>query len=498
MLGVGRSLLSRLLLNWAIFSLLVFFTLPATVDLPLAAFGIGGSRGMGEVPDRASSVNFGLEGLTTKRARQIVLASIKKDPAGDLHIEDTPAMKNYRLLNPEFRFAVFYPETGALLPGSSSELADYFKGQTTQIHIIGSMFHILNDPNERSRGYIRVANTRFGLLGTIVYGAQFHWDDIAYQLYVNFNLINIVSYLPLLVVLSVVALIVMTNGLRPLRSAASMVAEIDLDTTSRSIPLDHLPKEVTPFVEAVNGAFKRVTDGIERERRFIANSAHELRTPIAILRSRIERMEPGELKREIKRDTKRVQTILDQLLVLAQMEARGNNHALGAINLSELAKNAAADYSPIALDLGKSLEFNGPDEPVFAKGIRWAMESVMTNLIENAVRAEPPGGTVIVRLSKDAAIEVVDHGEGVATADRERIFEPFWRKSENTPGTGLGLAITKELTTKLGGSIELLETPGGGATFKVTFQQFEDTPRPYQKNSSDQLLEHTGKLTAPS
>jgi len=122
----------------------------------------------------------------------------------------------------------------------------------------------------------------------------------------------------------------------------------------------------------------------------------------------------------------------------------------------------------------------------------------MTNLIENAVRAEPPGGTVIVRLSKDAAIEVVDHGEGVATADRERIFEPFWRKSENTPGTGLGLAITKELTTKLGGSIELLETPGGGATFKVTFQQFEDTPRPYQKNSSDQLLEHTGKLTAPS
>jgi signal transduction histidine kinase len=100
----------------------------------------------------------------------------------------------------------------------------------------------------------------------------------------------------------------------------------------------------------------------------------------------------------------------------------------------------------------------------------------MTNLIENAVRAEPPGGTVIVRLSKDAAVEVVDHGEGVSIADRERIFEPFWRKSENTPGTGLGLAITKELTTKLGGSIKLLETPGGGATFKVVFKQFENTP----------------------
>ncbi len=413
-----------------------------------------------------------------------LLASIRKDPAGDLRIEDTPAMKNYRLLNPDFRFAAFYPATGALLPGSSSELANYFKDQISQLHIIGSMFHILNDPNERSRGYIRVANTRFGMLGTIVYGAQFHWDDIAYQVYANFNLINIISYLPLLVVLSVVALIVMTNGLRPLRSAASMVAEIDLDTISRSIPLDHLPKEVTPFVEAVNGAFKRVTEGLARERRFIANSAHELRTPIAILRSRIERMEPGELKREIKRDTKRIQTILDQLLVLAQIEARGDNSALRTINLSELAKNAAADYSPIALDLGKSIEFDGPDEPVFAEGIRWALESIMTNLIENAVRAEPPGGTVIVRLSKDAAVEVVDHGEGVSIADRERIFEPFWRKSENTPGTGLGLAITKELTTKLGGSIELLETPGGGATFKVVFKQFENIPGTCQLTSS--------------
>ncbi len=78
MLGFGRSLLSRLLLNWAIFSLLVFFTLPATVDLPLAAFGIGGSRGMSDMPDRASSINFGLDGLTSRRARQILLAGMSR------------------------------------------------------------------------------------------------------------------------------------------------------------------------------------------------------------------------------------------------------------------------------------------------------------------------------------------------------------------------------------------------------------------------------------
>lgn len=457
----GASLLSRLLLYWALFSLVAFFTLPATVQIPLAAFGIG------------DSVNFGLEGLTTRRARQILLDSIREDSAGALHIEETPALKKHRLQNPEFRYAVFYSETGELVPGSSGELADYFKSQIAQINIIGSMFHILDDPNERSRGYARVANTRFGRLGTIVYGAQFHWDDIAYQVYANFTITNIVSYLPLLGTLSIVALVVLTSSLRPLRSAASMVSEIDLNTISRTIPYEHLPKEVAPFVEAVNGAFKRVTDGVARERRFLANSAHELRTPIAILRSRIERMEPSELKQEIKQDTQRIQTILEQLLVLAQVESRVNNLPLQKIDLSELAINATADYSPIALAAGKSLEFEGSNEPVYVDGIRWAIECVVTNIIENGVRAEPPGGSVIVRLCKDGAIEVVDHGEGIAISDRESIFEPFWRKSESTQGTGLGLAISKELTTKIGGSISLLDTPGGGTTFKVNFKQFK-------------------------
>lgn len=459
MTRIGASLLSRLLVYWAIFSLVVFFTLPATVQIPLAAFGIG------------DSINFGLEGLTTRRARQILLDSIRESPAGGLQIEETPALKKHRQQNPEFRFAVFYPETGELVPGSSRELTDYFKSQITTINIIGSMFHILGDPNERSRGYARVANTRFGRLGTIVYGAQFHWDDIIYQVYANFTITNIASYVPLLAVLSMVAFVVIKSGLRPLRSAASMVSEIDLNTTSRTIPHEHLPKEVAPFVEAVNGAFKRVMDGIARERRFLANSAHELRTPIAILRSRIERLEPSELKQEIKRDAQRIQTILEQLLVLAQVESRVNNLPLQKIDLTELAINATAEYSPIALAAGKSLELEGPNEPVYVDGIRWAIECVMTNLIENGVRAEPPGGSIIVRLRQDGAVEVIDHGEGIALSDRGKIFEPFWRKSESGQGTGLGLAISKELTSKIGGSIELFDTPGGGTTFKVNFRK---------------------------
>ena len=91
------------------------------------------------------------------------------------------------------------------------------------------------------------------------------------------------------------------------------------------------------------------------------------------------------------------------------------------------------------------------------------------------LRAEPEGGTVVVRVGEDATVEVIDHGEGVAESDRELIFEPFWRKNEATPGTGSGFAIAKELTETLGGRIWIEDTPGGGATFKLSFPRAAST-----------------------
>jgi two-component system, OmpR family, sensor kinase len=107
------------------------------------------------------------------------------------------------------------------------------------------------------------------------------------------------------------------------------------------------------------------------------------------------------------------------------------------------------------------------------RGYRWAVESVITNLVENAVRAEPIEGTVVVRIRTEGMVEIIDHGDGVAATDREKIFEPFWRKSETEPGTGLGLAIAKELTEAMRGRIWVEDTPGGGATFKLWFPKVE-------------------------
>ncbi len=453
-----RSLSSRLIVYWIIGSLIAFFSTPATVQIPLAYFGVG---------DHYQA----LEVWTTKRARDVLVQSLRRTPEGERYIEMTEALRAHMQRNPDFRFAVFDPDTGALLPGSSEELAANFRG-LTNVDVFGSLFHLANDPNPKARGYVRTTSTPFGRLGTIVYGCRFHWDDVLYQLWAYLTLLpNILSYLPLCAVLALTAFVVVNRGLAPLRAVAAKIGEIDVNTLNRRIPTTRVPSEIAPFVEAVNAAFERVKQGVERQKRFTANSAHELRTPIAILRGRVDKLDDVPLKRDIERDVRRIQAILEQLLVLAQIDERGVTVAPPKLDLRETVLAATADYMPIALSNDRGLAFEPPPTPIVVRAYRWAIDSVVMNLIDNAVRAEPTKGTVIVRLTADATIEVIDHGAGVASGDREMIFEPFWRKSEMRPGTGLGLAIAKELIEKLHGRIWVEETPGGGATFKIALSQ---------------------------
>lgn len=118
----------------------------------------------------------------------------------------------------------------------------------------------------------------------------------------------------------------------------------------------------------------------------------------------------------------------------------------------------------------RNIEFEGPPCAVMARGDCRALESVVANLIDNALHAEPEGGAIIVPVTTNASLQVIDHGAGVAESDRELIFEPFWRKREARPGTGLGLAIVKEIVELHGGRMSTETTLGGGATFKVSLR----------------------------
>ena len=384
-------------------------------------------------------------------------------------VEQTDALRAYMSRNPDFRFAAIDATLGVLLPGSSVELANAFS-PLTRVDLIALSFHLADDPNPDARGWVRSIDTGVGRITFILYGAHFHWDDVLYNMSYSFTIQNLFVYLPLAGVMALIAVLVVRRGLAPLRRAAERVARIGVNSLNERIPCAELPLEILPFVELVNNALARVDDSVSRQKRFLANAAHELRTPITILCAHIANPDEATFRQDVKRDARRIRTIVEQLLSVAHIE--GQKDAIGkAADLGKTALSVILDYMPLAIQNGRTIELDCPPSPVNVHADPWALESVITNLIENAVRAEPAGGTVLVRVLPDATIEVIDHGPGVAAEDRSAIFEPFWRKSDTMPGAGLGLAIAKELMEKLEGHIWVEDTPGGGATFKLSLRR---------------------------
>jgi signal transduction histidine kinase len=453
------SLTVRAILYWSLGTMIVLLTYPVVIVLPFMASGM------------ADPNNVRLQGAATRNARAVLIEAARRAPDGTKYIENTDALRDYIQDNPKFLYAAFDPERGEFISGSSPQLTHEFKDQLNHIEVLTSMFHLASDSDPNARGSIRSANTPAGPLTLVVYGAEFHWTDLYSVTMDNWGPIAFAVYLVLCGLACAIMLFVVKKGLEPLRKCAESLSQVDLDTLDQRLQTDNLPSEVAPFVVAVNAALARVDAGVARQQRFLANSAHELRTPVAILRTRIEKLGQApveDVKRELKRDLQRVQTLLEQLLVLAQIEEQAAKQKAPSIDLGEAVMQAVADYSPIAVSYGRQLSYEAPPSPVTVRAYPWAIESVVMNLIGNAVREEPPGGAVVVRVGADASVEVIDHGAGVAKSDREMIFEPFWRKDERKPGTGLGLAIARELIGKLQGRIWVEETSGGGATFKVS------------------------------
>jgi signal transduction histidine kinase len=327
------------------------------------------------------------------------------------------------------------------------------------------------DADRRFRGSLRQESSSFGSFQILVYGSYFHWDDIIYQLIHSWPQLNnfTLDVSGVAIAIIAIAAVGVRRGLAPLRTLATTVASIDVDSLDQRLSTAGAPSETLPFIDAVNAALGRVHEGVARQRRFTANAAHELRSPITIIRSRVETLDESPTKQELSRDVLRMQTIVEQLLVLAKLKERSSAE-FEIVDVRRVALAVATDYAPIAIDSGKMIEFEGPPHSVMARGFRWAIESILTNLIANALRAEPKSGTIVVRVGEAAIVEVIDHGAGVAPNERSMIFEQFWRRDENSPGSGLGLTIAQELAHELGGSILVEDTPGGGATFKLSLR----------------------------
>ncbi len=239
------------------------------------------------------------------------------------------------------------------------------------------------------------------------------------------------------------------------------------------LPLSGTPSELHPFITSINGLFKRMRRLMDQQRRFVADAAHELRTPITALSLQAENLESVALPRRarervaaLKQGMHRTKHLLEQLLALARHEALPSGPAeMPLAPLDHVAKEVVADLLPEALDRGIDLGF-ALVEPLTVHGEPAMLAAIARNLLENALRFTPRGGTIdigVYREDSTAIIQVEDTGPGIASTDMNQIFEPFFRGSRpEGEGTGLGLSIVKRIVDNLGGRIALENIAGIG------------------------------------
>ncbi len=261
-----------------------------------------------------------------------------------------------------------------------------------------------------------------------------------------------------------VGVLTLRRGLHPLSAASLAAAAIGPEQPSGRVPLAGLPREVRPLVQAINGALDRLARALDVQRRFTADAAHELRTPLAVLTARLDTL-AGEGAAAMRGDVDRMNRLVEQLLKIARLEGLPLD-VTQRVDLHDVAVEAISLLAPLAIRQRIELVLAGRSGPVIVRGNRPALVAALVNLVENAMAQSPPGAAVEVEISADGTISVLDRGPGVAEPEREAIFHRFRRgRANGSSGAGLGLAIVSEIAAAHRGSVVVGARPGGGAVF---------------------------------
>ena len=271
---------------------------------------------------------------------------------------------------------------------------------------------------------------------------------------------------PILLVLLLIDILIFRRALEPVREASTTAAAIGPARTDVRLPEQAMPAEIVPLVHAVNQAFDRLEAGFRAQRDFTADMAHELRTPLAIMRARVDSLEPGPVRDALRTDLVNMTRTVSQVLDIAELEsfvvgdAKADLHAVCA--------EAVGFMAPLAVDMSKTISLTGAEGPVWVRGHAEALFRAVRNLVDNAIRHTPGGGSIEVDVSADGIVRVLDDGPGVPEAERDSIFRRFWRRDRTqAESRGLGLAIVARVAETHDGSVTVDNLPGGGAVFTL-------------------------------
>ena len=392
------------------------------------------------------------------------------DPSHGLTIRSTDSIGELKSTSPSLWYVVSYD---GLMTEFGRELRPALPFSLPYTGPIG--FSVLNTLDQNSSFCLAVVRRGASELVMMIGGAQVRFGQIT-KAFVLRNLFSI--FMLAIAFASTVAAGAFLSArfvARSIERVTRLALAIEPTAPRTSISLNDVPVELKPLVSALNRAFHEIDAYIQGQRRFLGNAAHQLRTPLTLLRSKIEDVTEPALKAELVRDVRRLTSLVSAMLDLARIQ----NYAIEKrpIDLTALTRGVLADFSPSALDAGIELSLEQASPGIVeVHGVEAAVRSALANLVGNALIHAHGVGRVVANLSS-GSVSISDDGAGISGSfDRNRV-EPFQTGNTGREGAGLGLSIVQEIMAAHGGALIIISNPGCGTTACLRFPEAaEATP----------------------
>ncbi len=425
---------------------LVFIVVVAAVIVGLCVYGT-----------MILSPTVGLQSKLTVALKE----ALTRDTQGQLVVAESPALRAFKSENDRLWFVVATPEGTTVsygaVPAPYAGLSHYLR-LVKDADIRGA-----TDTDEVAS--IDSIETMIGEI-RVMYGGNTSKTATFLTMLANTYPI----YVPLLAIaLPAVFLTVpriVRHALAGLNSVVRKAPDIDPQRLGSRLPVEDVPKEVVPLIVAFNSILERLEEQFQARRRFLIDAAHELRTPIAIMQTRIEGMPAGQDRRRLMNDVARLGETAEQLLDFERSDQTADLHE--TVDLVEIARTVVADLAPLAIAAGYEISFESDVDRLEREGSPSALPRAISNLVRNAIDHGGDAGTISVSVSADGRVAVSDEGPGIPADQREQVFEPFYRVTPRSKGAGLGLSLVKQIVSNHRGQIAV-DSASSGTTFTIQF-----------------------------
>lgn len=390
---------------------------------------------------------------TDEQITPVIASAIVRQPDGGLAVRMTPQLAELRA---ETRDLWFVVEDDA---GRSVSFGSVPPHYASLVGRLSDLSYAQLRDRQAPYDLVAVVRREVAPAGTLTILGHGKITELSFIVLVASNLALIPTFILLVLCALLVTPWIVRRSLAGVSRIAQEAEQIDTDRRGRRLSEEHVPSEIAPLVRAVNDALRRLDEGYERQRRFIASAAHELRTPIAVLRAKVDAAsEPGT--RRLGNDVQRLATLAEQLLDLQRLDT---DRADEELDLAALVRRVVGDLAPLLIASGRSIEVQ-IDDTRPCRGDVPALERVVTNLVQNAIQH---GGRHVTVRVVGSAFEVEDDGPGIPPEERERVFEPFHRLRPSSTGSGLGLNLVQQVVERHGGRVSILGAEGEGTIVRV-------------------------------